>query len=246
MSSEEDPLMKELGRIAREGESPLDDTNARALLRPFGPEELETMAAGAAHELLGAEKVSPAEATWQGTAGRAAAKGRAQWGRPAAIGAFVLAAAAAVLFWLRTVPPVPAPIASYELVVEGSERPSRSDDRASDTDPIRVRRDGRLVLIARPRTALAAGLSADAVAMIARGEALTAWHLSPQVSAEGAIRIEAAASAIAELPDGASRVVLFVGATAALPKDEDAGRVMRRTPPRGVLVFEREVTVVPR
>ena len=227
--------MKELGRIAREGEAPRDDAEARELLRPFSPEELEAMAAGATRELLG----EPAKAE-----GRAATKARARWGGPMTIGAFVLAAAAAVILWVRTAPPVSAPLASYELVVEGGERPSRSGDPASDAEPVKVRRDGRLVLVARPRTALPAGASAGVVAMIARGDTLREWHVTPQISAEGAIRIEAAAAALAELPDGASRVVLFVGPPAALPSGEEAARASRRAPARDLQTLERDLFVV--
>src|SRR6266516_1908703 len=125
----EDPLMKELARVAREADAPRDDAEAKELLRPFSDEEVRAMAAKAAEKLQGdAPEVegSKGEASKGGSPSPAVARAQARWNRPLAIGAFVIAAAAALLLWVRTVP-VEAPMASYDLVVEGGERPSRSD-----------------------------------------------------------------------------------------------------------------------
>ena len=233
--------MKELGRIAREEDSARDDAEARELLRPFSPEELRGMAESATKAVLGegpeGTVVRPAEA-----------RGRARWagtGRPLAIGAFVVAAAAALLFWMRTAPPAmpDGALASYELVVEGGERPTRAGDPVNVTEPVRVARDGRLVIVARPAK-LATGVGA--AVWIARGESLAAWSVTPQVSVEGAVRVEAGPSAIAELPEGSSRLVVFVGAPSALPSSERAARDVRRAPPAGVRVLERALDVAPR
>lgn len=234
----EDPLMNALGRIARESESPSDDEAARELLRPFSADELRQMADSAASVALGEPKKPAAVVP------AAEARARAKWGmgRTLAIGAFVVAAAAAVVLWARTAPER-SNIASYELVVEGSERASRSGEPTSATEPVRVSRDGRLVVIARPATK-ASGVAASV--WIARGDTLTPWSVAPQVSPDGAVRIEAGPNALAQLPEGASQLVVYVSTSGALPGSEAAARDSRRAPPAGVRVLERALSVAPR
>ena len=75
--------MKELGRIARESDSPRDDAEARELLRPFTPEEVREMTASAAKIALGeAPKEAAAAQAPKETAavGPAEARARARWG----------------------------------------------------------------------------------------------------------------------------------------------------------------------
>ncbi len=241
--------MKELGRIAREADSPRDDAEARELLRPFTPEEVREMAENAVKTALGdAPKPAAAGAENENAkpaaVGPAEARARARWGgRSLAIGAFVVAAAAAALLWSRTTPP-PDALASYELVVEGSQRATRSGEPTRATEPVRVARDGRLVILARPRVRVPAGVRA--VVRIAHGDALTAWKVVPEISAEGAVRVEAGPSALAELPDGASQLVVFVARADLLPTTDDAARAARRSAPEGVRVLERSIDVAPR
>jgi hypothetical protein len=210
----EDRWMRELGRIARderegEGRAPAD-------LRGAIPEaDLDAIAARTRAKLGAAAASPPASATVPITA----AKKRARWVSVTSVAA-PLALAAAVALYVGRGGPGPV-AATYDLVVEGGEREMRAVGPAP-TGPTALARDGRVSFLLRPRSAAPGGAAVRV--MVEHEGALRTWEISPRVSPEGVMRLDATPSELASLPAGPSRVLLFVGPAARLPTDDASAR----------------------
>jgi hypothetical protein len=217
----DDRLMKELARVARE-EGATEDPRARDLLRPFSPAEMDAMVARSAAAL-----------------GNAQPKQRAR--RPAFIAlAGGLALAAGVALFLTRPPDDVVASTTYDLVIEGAARSSRSS-APSPAGPIEVARDGHLTLVVRPDHPTHA--AATAVVMLVHGDDVRAWDVGPQRSDEGAFRIDAGPELLARLPEGASRIAVFVGNPTLVPTTPAEARAVLATPRAGVQTLTVDLVV---
>jgi hypothetical protein len=207
--------MRELGKIAREeAEAPLPSE----LARPLDAAELDAIAARVAASLDPKIGMPAPERSAQVT--RLPARPR-RW-RWLAVAAAPVAAAAVAVLALRTPRPSGIELPPYELIVEGNQGTTRADEPAAPGDVIHVARGGRLTFVLRPRSPVTARVGARA--WLDDGKALTPWNVAAKVSAEGALRIDASGGALRALPNGSSRVVLFVADAERLPEDEGAAR----------------------
>jgi len=225
----EDRFMRELGARAKE-ENAEDSSLPSALARPFDAGELDRILDGATAKL-------------NAPAGNVVSisSARKRWGIIAGVAAPLAAAAVAVLTLRPSAPSLP----TYDLLVEGGERPTRSADAPSAAPgaPIRIVRDGRLVLVLRPRVPGTA--DARARVMIDNNGALTRWEADARASEEGAIRIDARGAPLAALPAGLSTLVVFVSTEASLPDSEPTARKAMRGEIAGVQTLLQPIDVTP-
>lgn len=216
----EHPHMKQLGEAARdEAEAEVPEEFGT----PFSAVELDAIA-----ERVG-ERLAPAT------------RARAIWFRAgASVLAATLAAAGALLFVRAgrdaSAPPV------YDLVVEGGDRATRGAEPAA-TSVLPVKRDGAIVLVARPRVPFptaAAGLWVGPP-----GGPLTSWSVPTRRSEEGAFRLDLEPEVLAKLPVGASQLVVFIADSSHLPHEADAaGRALHGEVP-GVQALVQPIVVKP-
>jgi len=220
----DDPWMKELGTVARdERAAPLAGAPGD-LVRPLSAAELDGIASRAA-DAVGGARVVPLRAP------------RRRWAVPAILAAAVAAAAAAMVI-VRSDDGGDA-IATYDLVVEGGARAARSGEPADG--PVRVARGGHLTILLRPRAP--ASRSVGARAFVEHGGAIDPWMASAEVSPEGVVRLDADEAAIAALPRGDARIVVFVGSPSHLPADGASARRAREAPAKSVqsLAFDAQL-----
>lgn len=133
------------------------------------------------------------------------------------VGALAVAAAVALYVGRAGSPTLPG----YELVVAG-DRALRGGDAAPE--PIaQLAPDSRFELVLRPSSATQAQV--ELRAFLVRGDAAQPWNVTPEISAEGAVRIQGRVDAL--FPPGAGEwgVLLIVGPRGEV--DVDAARAAR-------------------
>jgi hypothetical protein len=148
---------------------------------------------------------------------RARVAPRRRWAPPA-IGALLAAAAAMLLVQRLALHPAAPP--EYELAVEGAASQERGPG-AAPSPVARVARGGRLVLVARPKAPAKTRLEAAAWIEAPPGS-FARWPVAVRTSEEGAFRLDADPGALASLPSGRCRLVVFVGAPDRMPGDAGA------------------------
>ena len=211
----DDPLMRGLADEVRH-ESTEDAAIPAELRRPFDDRELDVMLDRAVASRDGGSKVVPI-----GSARRA----QRRWAMYVGIAGPVAAAAIAVLVakpMMTGSNETGSGVPPYDLVIEGGDRSTRGAPEEA-RPVVHLTRTGRLTIVARPRVPGSGEVAAKAMIEHSDGS-LTPWDVEARTSSEGAIRIDARGPAIAALPAGASRVVVFVGAAASLPSDEAAAK----------------------
>jgi len=240
--SDDDPWMKQLGATARDQRVTPDDAPAE-LLRPLSAAELDAIAAGAAAELA---PRAPSTAPPDGAAAVApdgAARvvplrpARPRWAAPALVAAALSVAAGALL--VARAQEGDEPLAAYDLVVEGGARATRSTEPAAG--PVRIAQGGRLSIVLRPKAPVSRPV--DARAFVEHGGAIDPWAVRPVISGEGVVKIDADEAAIAALPRGAARIVVFVASPSRVPGDADAARRAQTSPEPAVrsVAFDAEI-----
>jgi hypothetical protein len=218
-------------------ERAMDPILPAELRRPLDDGELDAIldrAAGGKGAAAAESKVVPMRAA------------RRRWAFYAGIAGPLAAAAVAVLV-LRPMTgsnQTGSGIPPYELIIEGGDRETRGAADEAPQPVVHVTRTGRLVIVARPRVPGHSAVSAKAMIERADGS-LVPWAVEARASEEGAVRIEARGSAIAALPAGSSRVVVFVGEAASLPADDAAARTAMHGDVPGVRALVQAVEVAP-
>ena len=231
----DDPLMRALAEQAKR-EKAEDASIPPALARPLDAHELDAILGGATAALGKSEKtrVAPTAA--------APAHARRPLTRFASMAAPLMAAAAIAFLVMRPRTAGPA-FPPYDLVVEGASRATRSSPDVAPLGAVHVERDGHLVLVLRPR--VPGSMDAQARVMIERDGRLTRWEADARASEEGAIRIDARGDALAALPSGASRLVVFISDASHLPSDEASARRAQRGEAPGVQALVQAIDVAP-
>jgi hypothetical protein len=153
-----------------------------------------------------------------------------------------VAAAAAVVLWLRTSGPGDLP--AYELAAEGGEEELRGSSEPSRTGPatvLRVKPGTRVEFVVRP--AVAVDGDVDVRAFLVRQGESRAWTPPYERSSDGAFRIVGPARALFGPSEGELDVVLVVGRPAALPKTYEEARALRARSNGPTRVFEQRVVL---
>jgi hypothetical protein len=228
----DDRFMRELGRVVREERAASDEAGG-ALAQPFTRAELDAMIGKTATALADAKakdsRVVPLTPRRGGT-----------WFAAGAVAA-ALALAAAIVLWMQSPGNDPALLAHYELVVQGTARDVRGETNAPSSGPVLLARDGLLTITLRPSTPSRAPV--DARAFVARGDELRPLAIAPERSAEGALRVKLGPESIAELPDGPSRLIFFVGAPSHVPGNAVDAKARMAGPQEGVQAISLDVSV---
>jgi hypothetical protein len=240
----DDPFMRELAQRVREEQA--EDASLPAdLVRPLDDAELDKILGGATEVLAANAARAPASARRRAWSGRAA---RGPSWRLAAGIATPLAAAAIAVLALRG--PHPAErddalvdLPPYALLIEGGERTTRSAAPEDPAAPLRVARDGQLVLLLRPRKPWSD--AARARVLVEHAGELLPVSAEGRASSEGAIRIDLRGAAIAALPSGASRLVVLVSDAAHLPADPASVAKALRGEDRSVQALVKPIDVAP-
>lgn len=155
------------------------------------------------------------------------------------LGALAVAAAAALYVGRAGSPTLPG----YELVVSG-DRELRGGDAAPEA-VTKLAPDSRFELLLRPASAITAPI--ELRAFLVRDGAARAWSVAPEVSAEGAVRIQGRVDALFPAGAGEWGVLLVVGPRGEV--DVDAPRAARlyagEAPPEPLRLARTRVRVVP-
>lgn len=171
---------------------------------------------------------------------RSSAKAKATRPRRVALwsgGATALAAAAALVLWLRS---PGAPLPAYEASFEGGEQALRGDPPPSSSSaPARIPRGGRIDLVLRPTRPVETTVAARAFA-VRPGDARE-LRAALAISGDGAARLAGRRDEIlADLPPGTWEIVLVVGRPGSLP-DAAAIGGSSYAPPEDVRIARKTV-----
>lgn len=206
---EEEQLLAALERHAEGRSSPGDDARLRdlppALLPSFSEERQQQLV----EQIRSRLQAGAGEAASTGSVGRVSRRPRSLlWGTIAAT-----AVAASIGVWFGA-PRALAPLPSYELRVQGSQRSERA--AAPETGPLRLRAGSRLRLELRPAADVTGEVRARLFARATGQRALGAeLEVAQEQSSAGALRVEAEVPS--SLPER-GELALLVGRPAALAK----------------------------
>jgi hypothetical protein len=204
-------------RAALEREA-LEDPAAGEMLAMYAPLD---EAAFARFEDAARSALGPPEATrGERPAARAKVVGpRSGWARRLVFAAAPLAAAAALVLWLRA---PSAPLGAYDVVVTTADDAMRSTE-APLPGPSRAHQTGRTFeLVASPA---GGGGAVEAHAFLERDGAVTPWAPPMQVSPQGTVRIAGDTDALFGTRAGAVTVLLAIGRPGHVP---DSAAVVAR------------------
>ena len=192
--------------LEREAEADPDVRELLALYAPLGEAQLARFEE-AARDAHGHERDAASAAP-----SRAVGAARRAWGARIALLGGSLAAAAALLLWLRMPPPLP--VAAYDVVVASADVGARAEGARPAPGPV-VQTGTTFELVARPAVAERGPLAARA--FLERDGVVTSWDAPIELSSEGVVRITGDTEALFGARRGAVTILLAVGRPGAIP-----------------------------